>query len=265
IRRKNLPNGTFTEEVYVPVYYGGGTDPERAQKIEVAPGSNNSIEFSFAGARVTSFHIRGHVVNGVTRQPIGAGQVRLYPRSWTATAVVPYSKVDKNGNFDIGGVSPGSYALFAASSTTDPNAPSPNVLQGLQPAQLTQLIAQGLNISGSIPIGTRVPVEMSNQNLEDVVLTLLPGGTLSREFVFEGSLATSVTPQQKPLFRANLTRQPELPGASLGGASSAGLAANAPDTSFRIQSIFPGDFRVMVPPLISGFSWTTPSSLPDPL
>ncbi len=265
VRRRNLPDGSSTEEVYVPVYYGGGTDPQRAQKIDVAPGSNNSIEFSFAGARTPSFHIRGNVVNGVTRKPAEGTQVRLYPRKWIATAVVPYARVDKDGNFDIGGIAPGSYALYAASSTSDPNAPSPITLQGLQPAQISELLALGANISGSIPIGARVPVEMANQNLDNISLTLLPGGSLAGEFIFEGSAAATLTPQQKSSFRVNLARQPDLPGATLGGASSAAIAPNAPDTSFRIQNIFPGDFRVMVSPLINAFSWSTPPSLPDPL
>jgi hypothetical protein len=37
VSRRNLDDGTFIEEVYAPVYFGGGTDPQRAQKIDVAP------------------------------------------------------------------------------------------------------------------------------------------------------------------------------------------------------------------------------------
>jgi hypothetical protein len=73
-----------------------------------------------------------------------------------------------------------------------------------------------------------------------------------------------LTPQQKSSFRVNLSRQPDIPGASLGGASNGNIAPNATDTTFRMQSIFPGDFRVMIAPLINGFSWTT-QSLGDPL
>ena len=264
ISRKNLPDGSFTEEVYAPVYYGGGPDAQRAQKITVAPGSSSSVELSFAGARTGSFHVRGRAVNGVTGQPAESAQIRLYPQKWTATAVVPFARVDKNGNFDIAGVPPGSYALYASSSTRDPNATAPTAIQGISPDQLQQLILQGVNLGGTIPIGTRIPIEMGNQNIDGVTVNLLPGGTLNGEFIFEGNLASTLTPQQKSSFRVNLSRQPDIPGATLGGASSGAIAPNAPDNSFRMPSIFPGDFRVMVSPFINGFSWTT-QTLADPL
>jgi hypothetical protein len=264
VARKNLPDGSFTEEVYKAIYYGGGTDPQRAQKIEVRPGSSNSVELSFAGARTQSFRIRGRAVNGVTGQPAEGAQVRLYPQDWTATAIVPYASVDKEGNFDIKGVAPGVYALYAAASMRDPAAPNPAALQGIPAAQLQQLISQGMNVGGAVQLGTRLPVQMGSQNLENVSLKLLPGGSLTGEFIFEGNLTAALTPQQKSSFRVNLVRYPDIPGASLGGASTGGIPANSPDNSFRLQSIFPGDFRVTVSPFISGFSWT-PQTLGDPL
>jgi hypothetical protein len=265
--RRNLPDGSFTEEVYRAIYFGGGTDPQRAQKIEVRPGTSNAIELSFAGAKTQSFRIRGRALNGVTGQPAEGAQIRLYPQDWTATAIVPYASVDKEGNFEIKGVAPGVYALYASASMRDPAAPNPATLQGLPAAQLQQLISQGLNVGGAIQLGMRLPVQMGSQNLENVSLTLLPGGLLAGEFTFEGNLASSLTPQQKSSFSVNLLRYPEIPGASLGGASQGGIAANATDNSFRMQSIFPGDFRVIVSPfiLINGSSWTTPQSLSDPL
>jgi 5-hydroxyisourate hydrolase-like protein (transthyretin family) len=264
ISRKNLPDGSLSEEVYAPVYFGGGPDPQRAQKITVAPGSSNSIELSFAGARTGSFHVRGRAVNGTTGQPADSAQIRLYPQNWTATAVVPYARVDKNGNFDIAGVAPGSYALYASSSTRDPNATNPTTIQGLSPEQIQQLLSQGVNLGGTIPIGARIPVEMGNQNIEGISVNLLPGGTLNGEFIFEGNLVSTLTPQQKSSFRVNLSRQPDIPGATLGGASTGAIAPNATDNSFRMPSIFPGDFRVLVSPLINAFSWT-PQTLADPL
>jgi hypothetical protein len=264
VTRRNLPDGGFIEDVYKAVYYGGGTDPQRAQKIDVRPGSNTTIELSFAGAQSRAFHIRGRVLNGVTGQPAEGAQIRLYPKDWTATAVVPYASADKTGNFDIGGVTPGSYALYASASMRDPNAPNPAALQGADAATIQQLLAQGINLGGSIPLGIRVPVEIGEQNLEGINLTLLTGGSLSGEFIFEGKLATDLTPQQKSSFRANLVRDPDIPGASLGVASTGAIAPNAADTSFRLQSVFPGDFRVQVSPLINAFSWSPPA-LADPL
>ena len=264
VTRRNLPDGGFTEDVYRPIYYGGGPDPQRAQKIDVRPGTNNAIELSFAGAQPRSFHIRGRAINGVTGQPAEGAQIRLVPREWTATAIVPYASVDKLGNFDIKGVAPGSYALYAAASTRDPNAPTQQALQGMTPQAIQQLAQQGVNLGGQIPIGARLPIEMGNQNLENVAMNLLPGGTLTGEFILEGNLATDLTGQQRQSLRVNLQREPEIPGATLGGASNGNMNANSPDTSFRIQSIFPGDLRVQVNPFVAPFSWTTPT-LPDAL
>lgn len=255
VTRKNLADGGFTEDVYRPIYYGGGPDPQRASKIDVRPGSSNVIELSFAGARVRSFHIGGRVMNGVTGQPAEGAQIRLIPKDWTATAVVPFASADKNGNFDVSGVPPGSYALYASASTRDPNAPTQATLQGLDQATIQQLLSQGVNLGGALPIGIHLPIEMGNQNVENISLNLLPGGTLIGEFVFEGKLATDLTPQQKSSFRVNLVREPEIPGASLGGASNGAIAANSVDNSFRLPSIFPGDFRVMISPFVSPFSW----------
>ncbi len=256
VTRKNLPDGGVVEEVYKPIYYGGGTEPQRAQKIDARPGSSTVIELSFAGAKSPAFHIRGTVMNGVTGQPAEGTQVRLYPKDWTATAVVPYASADKLGNFDIKGVAPGAYALYASATTRDPNAPNAATVQGLNAATIQQLLAQGVNIGGSLPIGMRLPLEMGNQNMENLALKLLPGGTLAGEFIFEGSLAAELAPQMKSSFRVNLSRDPDMPGAVLGGSSTAALAPNATDNSFRIQSIFPGDFRVMIAPFINAFSWT---------
>ena len=265
VTRKNLADGGFTEEVYKAIYYGGGPDAQRAQKIDVRPGSNSSIELSFAGAQTRAFHIRGRALNGVNGQPAEGAQIRLYPRDWTATAIVPFARVDKNGNFDIGGVPAGSYALYAAASTPDPNAPNPALLQGANAAQIQQLIAQGINLGGGIPIGIYLPIEMGDQNLEGVSLNLQPGGALVGEFIFEGKLATDLTQQQKSSFRVNLLRYPDIPGASLAGSSTGAIAANAVDASFRMQNIYPGDFRVMVTPLMNSFSWAPPATPADPI
>jgi hypothetical protein len=62
----------------------------------------------------------------------------------------------------------------------------------------------------------------------------------------------------------NIVRMPDIPGAALGGASNGGIAANATDNSFRLQSIFPGDFRVTISPLINSYS-TTPVIAADPI
>ena len=87
ISRRNLADGSLKEEVYAPVYFGGGTDPQRAQKVSVGPGSNLSVELSFAGARTQSFH----------EQPRGGprGRGLLTVSGWDAVTQVRMVSADR--------------------------------------------------------------------------------------------------------------------------------------------------------------------------
>jgi hypothetical protein len=204
-------------------------------------------------------HIRGRALNGVTGQPAEGAQVRLYPQDWTATAVVPYARVDKAGNFDIRGVAPGSYALYAAASMRDPNAPNPATVQGLPAAQIQQLIAQGLNLGGAIRSARGILSRwgISTENVSN----LLPGGATG-EFIFEAtspSLMHKVIVPRESCLATDIWR-----GAGWRINRRDGRIAANPRTPRSALRAYSGDFRVMVSPLINAFSWT-PQTLGDPL
>src|SRR5207244_11544642 len=108
-------------EAYVATYFPGTTDPDRATSIDVRPGGN------FGSADLTAMpvqtrHIRGVIMNGVTRQPDARAQLRRARASAVNTCASPgmnaencsFAFVDyDNGTFDIPNVTPGSWVLYA--------------------------------------------------------------------------------------------------------------------------------------------------------
>jgi hypothetical protein len=150
ISRKNLPDGSFTEEVYAPVYFGGGPDPQRAQKITVAPGSSNTAELSFAGARTGSFHVRGRAVNGTTGAACGKCKIRLYPQNGLQPPSY-FRQSRQERQFRHCRSRARSYALYASSSTRDPNATNPDDDHGvLHPNCFSNSLSQGVKLGGTI-------------------------------------------------------------------------------------------------------------------
>src|SRR4029453_14070442 len=120
------PNGEMIEEAFVTVYYPSETDSERAQPIQVQPGSTMSgVDIVLSAGRARSYHIRGTARNQVTGEPAAGAQLRLAPKKWSATVVMPTATVDQKGNFDIAGVVPGSYVLLGNMTIPDPSGPPP--------------------------------------------------------------------------------------------------------------------------------------------
>src|SRR5262245_14348103 len=114
-------NGEVTEETYVTIYYPSEKEPDRAQPVQVQPGSTtNGIDIVLSSGRMRSFHVRGTARNTVTGEPAAGAQLRLAPKKWSATVIMATATVDQKGNFDIAGVVPGSYVLVGNMSIADP-------------------------------------------------------------------------------------------------------------------------------------------------
>jgi hypothetical protein len=108
-----------TEKTYLPMFYPGGTNPAKAEKITVRAGEEvPSIDFILQ--EVMAYKVRGHVVSaGIT--PSGRknpnAMVQLTPRD-AGNDLIDYSMGDRNfvkadGSFELLGVLPGAYVLTA--------------------------------------------------------------------------------------------------------------------------------------------------------
>jgi hypothetical protein len=251
------PRGELSEETFAVLYYPGETDPERARPIEVLPGvSIGPLDLSLNAGRLRSYHVRGTAVNSLTGKAATGAQLRVVPRNWTATVVMPTASVDMDGNFDIRGVVPGAYMLYANQTVPNPAAPPP-VPGGRQPAAAPP--PAGTPPAGTpppappppIPMTARLILNVGNGNVENVKLTLVQGAAISGKVAVDGAGAVEI-PRG---IIVTLVREPDLVGVP----APQGRGAVQPDGTFNLQNVGPGDYRAYVAPFFTPFQWATPA------
>jgi hypothetical protein len=243
-------NGEVTELTYVTVYYPSEKDPDRAQAIQVQPGTTTSgVDIVLASARVPSYHVRGTARNLVTGEAAAGAQLRLAPKQWSATVIMATATVDQKGNFDIAGVVPGSYVLIGNMSIPDPAGPPPNPPGFAPPPQAAG--APPAPQARQIPLTANLSVDVSGGSVDNVQVELVPGVAIPGRIVIEG--ATTANPQRG--LSVNLVREPDVVGIPNG--TMRGMVQA--DGTFNLQNVGPGEYRVYVPPLISGFQWGAPN------
>ena len=270
--------GEVIEETYVPMYYGDVTEAQRSTPIDLLPGSSaTGMNISLRNARARSWHIRGTAINGATGMRAAGAQLRLMPRAWTATVIMPNVQTDADGRFDLKGVLPGSYILYAnqagMAAPGTPTAPaSPAGPRGTPPAPGANAPAASNPCAPPPPAGAppaaaatgpppipavaaRVPIDIGSSSAENVSLTLTPGYTLMGKVAMENPPATTDGSGPRGM-RVTLTHDPDLVG--LPGAPQGAVQANG---TFCLANVAQGDYRVFVPPLLNTFQWGT-STLP---
>jgi protocatechuate 3,4-dioxygenase beta subunit len=146
------PEGAPPEKRYVPIVYPSAPDFEHATIIDVQPGGEvRGIDIVAVKSQV--FHIRGKVLGfdpttsdaRVSLQAVGM-ELEKFGRD---------TETDRQGKFDFGGITPGSYALSAI------------------------LLQNGVNTASRL-------IEVGNADVKDVSLAPIPGMQLSGHVVVEG-------------------------------------------------------------------------------
>jgi 5-hydroxyisourate hydrolase-like protein (transthyretin family) len=251
------PNGETTEETYVTVYYPSERDPLRALPVDVQPGNTTAgIDIVLANGRARSFHVRGTAKNTVTGEPAKGAQLRLAPKEWTATVVMPTATADDEGKFDIAGVVPGSYLLLGNMTMPNPAAPPPPP-PGTPPTPPQPGVPQ---VPPTIQLTVNQSIDVTSAAVENVQLNLVQGVTIPGRVVIEGLVAPAATagPNAQSPQRAiniSLVRDPDivgLPAAQLRGQVT-------PEGTFSIANVGPGDYRVYVAPFLAPFQWGVPN------
>jgi protocatechuate 3,4-dioxygenase beta subunit len=132
-------DATALEETYAPTYFPNTVDPTRAVEVSVTGGEQaRGIDLTLL--RTPTAIIRGHVANSLNAHNTA---VMLFPRDAggiPSTDRNAAAVTDNQGNFELRGVTPGGYILFAQSG------------------------------EGS----ARIPIDVYGSNINDASLTIVP-------------------------------------------------------------------------------------------
>jgi hypothetical protein len=108
------PNVSKADEGYATIFYGGTTNPGEARSIRLAPGIYAGTA-NIALTDVPRFKVQGQLVAS-TAVPADV-RIAFVPAGSDLTGGADYSVIaTAGGNFEITGVAPGAYVLFASGS-----------------------------------------------------------------------------------------------------------------------------------------------------
>jgi hypothetical protein len=211
IHKRRLKTGQIVEETYLPVLYPGVLTEQGAIAIGVVAGTAaGGVDMSISAGLAPVRHIRGRVINPAAGQSLAGTRVTVVPRTQSSFVVVPSGSTDSSGEFDVTGLTAGSYWAFA---TRD----------------------RMLGI---------VSVEVGNMDLQNVTIPIAPAFNLSGRYTFDGRSRSGDQPPLWSLRLAPLVREDYSPGMPI-----AGPFYNPPpddDGSFTVEGVYMGDFHVTV-------------------
>jgi hypothetical protein len=211
IQRRALKSGEIVEESSIPVYYPGVIDMQSATAIPVAPGAAiGGVDVSIGAGVVSTHHIRGRAIDGMTGQPLAKAGVSAIPRTREPMLSVPTGQTDANGLFDLAGAVTGPYVLVAQNG-------------------------RGNGI---------VSIEVGSRDLENISVVTTTGFKLPGRFIIDGRTTNGRDPNISDLRVAQLLRDFNLPGLPSPGPSFNPPASE--DGSFTLEGVAPGDFRVQI-------------------
>jgi hypothetical protein len=212
-----------TDPGFAVTYYPGTTDPSSATAIELQPGEElNTIDLTMPMQQL--YRIRGRVFDPKTGQFPRNAAILLLPKEPAVSAGPNFLSTanaynSANGTFDIRDIAPGSYLLQVESLT----------IAGDSTPRQTAVMA----------------VDVSNADVENLVVSFTPGITVSGHISIEGGTAVSSLPNSEML-RVFLT--PSVAQVII----FTGPQSVAADGSFKIDNMQVGEYRISISPLPPG-------------
>jgi len=210
LTRAVVDNEVITE-TYMLTFYGGQTDPLKAQPVEVrsnitVPG----IDIPLSAGTVRARKIQGTVINGATGQPAPGAYVSALPKIFMANRVAPNTTADASGKFTIRGLTSEGYNLHFRTATG--------------------------NLFGFLAI------DSGTADLENVALVARPGVPVSGKISFEGRAPSDNDPDL-PRLQVSIVQDP-----GIAGVPSPLPATPAANGAFTVQNVAPlgWDFEIYV-------------------
>ncbi len=208
--RRALADGSAVEETQIPIYAPSTPDVQLATSIALGAGDNaTAVDVQLLGNRVPARHVRGVFV----RTDDGSGRpatLLMVPRTETPFAVVAPGLTRPDGSFDIAGVAPGSYLLYA------------------QDASAVQ------------------PIDVGDADVDNVTLTQQTGIALKGQLSFDRGLSATAVPAKASDFQIQMAREPYLVGAPDGGPRF--NPAPGDNGAISLNAVAPGDYRIGIRP-----------------
>jgi hypothetical protein len=210
ITRRVQDNEVITE-TYELTFYGGQTNPLKAQAIDLAPGMTApGIDIPLAAGTVRPRKIQGTIIDGTTGQPAIGATISALPSIFMSSRVAPATTTDANGRFTLRGLTSESYIFHFRTSAG--------------------------NLFGFYRL------ESGSADLENVSLVTKPGIALNGKISFDGRPPTENDPDL-PRISIQLAQDPGIPGVP-----TPAPVNPRPDGTFTIQNVGPPgwDFEVYV-------------------
>jgi hypothetical protein len=148
--------GKGADETYPITYYPNVLDVAQASSLEVTGGAQlNNIDFRLH--KIRSYHVRGKLLDA-TGQVAQRTSVQLLPAGSGSFSRM-FGVVQQDGSFDIGGVASGAYIAWCQRS------------------------------EGGASVSARKSINVGDQDVDGVLLTLAPGFDVSGSIQVEGTAA----------------------------------------------------------------------------
>ncbi|MBS1790458.1 MAG: carboxypeptidase regulatory-like domain-containing protein [Acidobacteria bacterium] len=207
--------GDMSRLYFTKTFYPNTTDEKQAKVVELSEGSEASdIDIKIADAK-KSFDIAGKVVEAETGKPVPGvriGYGMLDPNGRIGGSVGIMASTDAQGEFQIPGVLPGKYLVFA-DARFDSQASTSDIYSD------------------------QTPVEVTDSDVTGVEVKAHRGGSVSGLAVVEGTNDPAIL---KQLSNINLSL-----GYSSGEQNlSSRIVRPNPDGSFRFNGVKPGKIMV---------------------
>jgi 5-hydroxyisourate hydrolase-like protein (transthyretin family) len=214
---RGLPPASESKEEYVPVYYPGVANAAGAIPVEVAPGANvRGVDLMLRKAPTAT--VKGRVVIDLP-DAYGTPAVRFsletgHDNSAAGSWHVPSARVNASGEFEVRGLTPGSYTAMA------------------------EIAKGGRGYTGS------TAVEVAGTDIEGVVITIGIGVSVSGRIRVEGETSQDLQGTAVRFQRGG-------PGVEF---NSPGWTCRiARDRTFKIENLDPARYGVLIDGLPDGY------------
>ena len=208
---RTIQDNEVVSETYELTFYGGQTNPLRAQAIDLRPGMTvPGIDIPLAAGTVRPRTIKGIVIDGATGQPAAGATISALPKIFLAASrVAPAGSTDANGRFTIRGLTTEAYILHFRTTGN---------LYGFH------------------------RLESGTGDIENISLVARPGVPLTGKISFDGRPASDNDPDIARL-NVQIVQDPGIPGVPM----PPGVTP-LPNGSFTIPGLFPvgWDFEVYI-------------------